>query len=552
MSRNGRIGRLLRTVRPLGLRQGVAQLVHSIRGLRRPPVARGPAPQLSTGDAISAFLPGPRHAHWHPSGELELIRRRVDFSGGVNWGYRGEGPLWLYHLNQCDHLRSPTLSAGQRLSLMLDWVRNCSAGAGWDPHPTSLRILSWGKILLTPGAIEATAAEKGEILASMARQLDGSQRNLEVRLGANHLLSNLIGLVFGGLLLHGPRADGWLANEAKLRAELASQFGSDGAHEERSPMYHALLLENLLDLVNLARARDKRAPGQLVEALADTAASALAPLPVWRHPDGEIALFGDSALGIAHPPDALEEYARALGVRAPTPQSPGLLETSGFARLEGGPFSLVASFAGPGPAHQPGHAHCDALSFELACAGERVVCDTGVHSYEPGEPRRIARATRSHATLEVGGAEQAEIWAAHRVGGRPRVALARFEPGRFLEATCASWSTPDSVHRRRFSLMGEELEICDSLEGTPRRVCLVLPLAPGAEPRLAHAQDGGVEAHISLPGGGRLRVALPVAADWRIERAPYYPEFGSETDRACLVGDAERFESGTWRFDLGG
>lgn len=542
--------RIARTLRPIGARQLWAQGVYALRGLRPPPPLLGPVPELSPGGEPAAFLPAPRHARWVSPDALELIQRRVDFSAGVDWGHSAEGPLWLYHLNQCDHLRDEELSPERRRDLMLDWVRTCSAGAGWDPHPTCLRVLSWGKLLLTPGAVELTPGEAGEIRGSMAQQLDGLERNLEFRLQANHLLANLIGLVFGGLLFEGPRADAWLQREEDLRAELARQFGREGAHEERSPMYHALLLENLLDLLNLLRVREERAPRPLAEELAATAERALAALSVWRHPDGEIALFGDSALGIAPPPDALLEYGRALGLQPLAPETPGLLASAGFARLEEGPFALLASFGVPSPAHQPGHAHCDALSFELTCAGERVVCDTGVHSYEPGPRRDVARATRSHATLEIAGAEQSEIWAAHRVGGRVRTALVAFEPRASLEATCASWSTPDTLHRRRFSLAGGVLEIRDWVEGVPRAVRLALPLAPGLEPRLVHDQEGGTEAHVRLAGSGRLRVILPVEVNWRIERIPYYPEFGIEADRACLVGEAEAFESGCWRFEF--
>ena len=552
MTRLERLARTFRTLRHLGRDQLIAQVIYGLRGIRRPVRAPGATPALSEGLTTLPFLPAPRHARWHATGELELIHRRADFAEEVDWRYGEEGPLWLYHLHQFDHLRAPGLTPERRLALMLDWARRHQAGPGWDPHPTSLRIVNWGKTLLTPAAVSPTPDEQAELHASLARQADTLDRNLEVRLQANHLLSNLIGLVFAGLLFRDQGADRWLARSAELGAELGAQFAPDGGHQERSPMYHALLLENLLDLLNLARAREGRAPGLLVEVLEETAARGLGAFSVWRHPDGEIALFGDSALGIAQRPDALLEYASSLGLAPRLPEIPGLLANTGFARLDEGPFSLLASVAGPAPVHQPGHAHCDALAFELSCRGERVVCDTGVHDYLPGERRARARATRSHATLEVGGAEQAEIWAGHRVGGRPRVELVAFDPGRSLEATCASWSTLDSLHRRSFSFRAGGLEVRDTLEGRPRPVCLVLPLAPGIEARLVHDADTGDEAHLVLPGGGRLRVALPISANWRIEPTPYYPEFGLEEERVSLVGEAALFESGTWRFDLVG
>lgn len=315
-------------------------------------------------------------------------------------------------------------------------------------------------------------------------------------------------------------------------------------------MYHALLLESLLDLLDVARAPGSRARPAFVDALAEATARMRGALELVCHPDGEIALFADSAFGIAHPPERLHAHAKALGVAPVRPAGPGLLPESGYLRLVSGPFTLIASVAGPSPAHQPGHAHCDALAFELSCGDERVVTDTGVCEYVPGERRRLARSTASHATVQLDGAEQAEIWAAHRVGGRPVVQIESVQPGVRGVASCRGWSTPDTVHRRTFRTQPRAMEIADEIAGRRRAARLMLPLAPGLEPRLAHDRDGGTEAHVRLQDGARLRVALPVGARWRISRAPYYPEFGCTLERACLVGESDGFTGGTFRFEL--
>ena len=170
------------------------------------------------------------------------------------------------------------------------------------------------------------------------------------------------------------------------------------------------------------------------------------------HPDGEIALFADSAFGMAQHPGRLLDYANALAISTDDSVDAAVLPQSGYVRLSHDLFTLIGSVAGPSPPHQPGHAHCDALAFELSCGDDRVVTDTGVCEYVPGERRRIARATASHATIEVGGAEQAEIWAPHRIGGRPDVQLEAVEPGIRAVASCRSWSTPDTLHRRTFAV----------------------------------------------------------------------------------------------------
>lgn len=536
------LARILRTVRHLRREQVVGQIRLRLLGGRRPRSVSPPA-RLAVGAPFAPFLDAPPHAHGDGWRRFGLLGREVVFAGGPDWDFAGEGPLFAYHLHQFDWARRRSLRASVRRAAILDWIARHREGVGWDGGPLSLRAATWIKLLLTAGALELDAEQAGRLRASLAEQLGALSGNLETHLLANHYLSNLLTLVLAGVAFEGGDADGWRSFAAALRGELAEQVLADGAHYERSPMYHALLLESVLDVLNVCRAAPSRAPAALVPALEDVAARMLGALAIWTHPDGEIALVGDAGLGIAHPLAVLEPYARALGVAPRGPRTPGVLCAAGFARLDDGGFSLLVSAAGPMPAYQPGHAHCDALAFELCAFGERVVTDTGVYEYVPGRLRDRARATASHATIEVDGAEQAEWWAAHRVGGRPRVALVAAEPRARVEATCAGWSTPDVVHRRIFRLGGGALEITDTLEGRPAAARLVLPLAPGLAPRLERT-GGATRARVRLRSGAWLRIDLPDGAEWRAETAPYFPSFGRAEERSVLVGRAPGFARG--------
>ncbi len=416
------------------------------------------------------------------------------------------------------------------------------AGTGWKAGPLSLRAFAWLKLLITPDALALDEADRAAVEHSLALQLHTLSRRLEVRLLANHYLSNLAALVAGGLAFEGPAADAWLAHAAALRRELGAQVGADGAHVERSPMYHGLMLEHVLDLLNLSGATPGRLGSGVEEDLRDVAARMLGALRVWTHPDGEIALVGDSAFGIAPSPARLEAYGDALGVKPRDPARPGVLADGGYVRLAAEDVSLLVSTAGPSPAYQPGHAHGDALAVEVCVGGRRLVTDTGVCEYLPGPRRDRARSTRAHATLEVDGRDQAEFWSAHRVGGRPRVAVTSLEPGRRLEATCAGWATPDTRHRRAIEVSCGAVRWVDTLEGRARPARAALPLAPGVEPRLE-----GSAATLAL-GDVQVRLELPEAARWRCERRPYYPEFGRALDRVVLEG--ELAGSGPWRWRI--
>ena len=536
---------LLRTLWYLKPKQWRGQL-RRLRSRTVTPVSwGGPAPTLRSARPPADFLGAPDHVHCTDLGSLQMLNRSVSFEGGIDWEPAEPGPLWRYHLHQFDWARTSRLSPEDRAVAIRDWIANHRVGTGWDGGPTSLRSIVWIKLLLGGDALPDDPALRQEMLASLADQLETLQANLETHLLANHYLWNLIALVFAGVALQGPLADKALAWQGQLMAELDEQVGADGAHYERSPMYHALLLEHLLDLANVMRAVPQRAPRELVACVEAKIAAMRGALSIWTHPDGRIALFGDSAHGIAPFPSQLHAYADTLGIAARGPAEPGVLRQGGFARLEGGPFVLIASAAPPTPAYQPGHAHCDALSFELSVAGRRVVTDTGVAEYAPGALRDHARSTAAHATVEIAGAEQAELWAAHRVGGRPDVALTQVEPGRSAVGVCAGHATPEILHKRRFEVTPEGVRLEDSFDRAAPTAILRLPLAPEFEPDLEHRV-----ATIML-GEQRLIISLPAEADWIVERAAVFNQFGLVEERAVLTGRATGLASATWNFTLG-
>ena len=538
-----RIPTLLRTLWYLRSQQWSGRIRHRLLGVR-PRRYRGSPPDLRFDAPVTPFLGAPGHVHCSDLETLWMLNQQVSFAAGIDWETQEGGPLWLYQLHQFDWARSCRLSPEDRITAISDWIARHPAGTGWDGGPTSLRLFVWLKLLTSPEALPEDEAMRRAMLASIADQVVTLEAHLETHLLANHYLWNLLALVFAGICLEGGPADGALAHADRLVGELYEQFGADGAHYERSPMYHALLLENVLDLVNAIAAAPGRAPSGLGETLHGKAASMLGALEVWTHPDGDIALFGDSAHGAAPLPSQLHAYGAALGIAPAPPSETGVLRQAGFARLEGGPFVLIASAHVPSPAYVPGHAHCDALSFELSVGGRRVVTDTGVYEYVPGARRDQARSTAAHATVVIGGQEQAELWAAHRIGGRPDVALTHVEPGRSAIGVCAGWATPEVLHRRTFEVGEREVTLLDEFDRAAPTAELRLPLAPGLEPEL-----GGRIARIDL-APGTLRIELPGSAEWTLERSAAYPEFGREVERWVLLGRARDLDRAEWRLAL--
>jgi Heparinase II/III-like protein/Heparinase II/III N-terminus len=374
--------------------------------------------------------------------------------------------LWLYNLHYFEYVNK---------ELVIRWMAEnpVGQGIGWDPYPTSLRIANWCKWVLSGTHTEP------DVYDSIATQAAWLERCIERHLMANHLLANAKALLFAGSVLECADADRWCKTALQIyREQLPEQILRDGAHMERSPMYHGIILEDLLDVCNLNRALDRPIPE-----FPRYASRMLGWLDKMTHPDGEISFFNDATFGIAPSLSALEAYARGLAVR-PTARP---LSESGYVRLENDKVVIIFD-AGPiGPDYQPGHGHADTLSFELSDRGHRVFVNSGTSTYESNSVRAFERGTAAHNTVRIDGVDQSELWAAFRVARRARPFDIRTDNFSFVEAAHDGYHRlrPKVTHRRRVDLDGGVVTVTDSLEGSGQHnIELFFHLAPHAKPEL--------------------------------------------------------------------
>jgi len=401
--------------------------------------------------------------------EFTFLNQTVVSNGTIPWNDRRHAKLWLYHLNYFDFLNvgfalpaeEPMLKAA--LEITLDWCARNTKGSevGWEAYALSVRIINWLKFLARYGR-SLECMECGEkidtLLASLGAQAATLERRLEKDLLGNHLLKNIKALLFAGALLETPRSMRWWAKgEALLERELNEQILPDGGHFERSPMYHAQILEDLAELRLLCAAMGKnlacsRLLAEKIQAMAQFMKGIL-------HPDGEIPLFNDSVLGGARPPAELlatAELHDSEGLKS-EPQVTLFPDTGyGVIRSSQSRGTLIFDCGPLGPDYQPGHAHCDVLSYELSLHGERVVVDTGVSTYQPGPERSYERSTAAHNTLRIDGEEQAETWSSFRVGRRPHVGQMQGGSNaafRFLSGEHDAYQRLGVVHARTVLLL---------------------------------------------------------------------------------------------------
>ncbi len=443
------------------------------------------------------------------------------------------------------------------------WIRENPRGSvpGWDPYPTSLRIVNWvkwlencvGRRMDTKPQI-GTNRHKSEdefcedkcgfvvkgkfIEGSIRAQVEWLGGHVEWHIMANHLLANLKALIIGNRYL-GLDYARWMR---LYREQIAEQVLPDGGHFERSVMYHAIILEDVLDVIRFC--------GDEATWLRPVVAKMLSYLVNMTGPDGKIAMFNDAADGIAKPTKWLCEYARSLGIEAPEPEPFVDFPDTGYTRMTAGDFVLFVDSGAIGPDYQPGHAHADTLTYELYWKGRKIVTDTGTSEYR-GKRRAYERSTAAHNVVEINGRNSSEVWSSHRVGARARIVERVVEPGGVMAAHDGYGEKVGRV----LTLTEEGLTVAEKVEGRGECVTRVHLTEEGVYRLECVGERGNLGPQIDTnqhkPGDGICEDQCGFAVKdkvgggeekWEREEFEYAVEFGKLEKGMCLI----------WRFDAPG
>ena len=350
---------------------------------------------------------------------VEFLNAKGSISSSDDWNDESKDKLWLYNLHYFEGLCAidGDVRVPQQLELIERWILENPApiGNGWEPYPSSLRTVNWIKFFLS------SDVPAQFVLNSLAQQADFLLQNLERHILGNHLFSNAKALIFAGLYLDGTDADKWLRVGLEIyEYELDEQVLDDGGNFELSPMYHSIMLVDLLDLINIFTVYPLRISGDIVESTQEAASKMLGWLQVMTHEDGEISFFNDAAIGIAAKPSRIHEYAGLLSVELPKVRQDRLitLAESGYSRINMLSHSVYFDHAMVGPDYLPGHAHADSLSLEWSVGKQRVLVNSGTSMYGVSDERLIQRGTAAHNTVVVDGENSSEVWSGFRVARR--------------------------------------------------------------------------------------------------------------------------------------
>jgi uncharacterized heparinase superfamily protein len=360
------------------------------------------------------------------NGVFTFLNRRVNLGKPIDWFPQEETQLWRYNLHYFDYvivLGKDYAESGDKdlyklfRQLVKEWMQSCPVAkpVAWDSYPVSLRLSNWIKAYsLFEPAISKDIEFLKEFLQNLYVHASYLEKNIEYHLLGNHLIENGRALLLAGLFFTDDHADRWQKiGERILWEELDEQFLRDGGHFERSPMYHQIMLNLYREVISILKSQNSDIPSKVTDKVK--------LMELWLgsvlHPDGQIALLNDSALGIAG--DSTSVLDRSM---VSSDRFAALSESGYFAFRDCAAQNYLIFDCGPlGPDYLPGHGHCDTLSFELSLERKRIIVDSGVGNYYGDiDWRSYYRSTRAHNTVVIDGAEQSEIWGRFRVARRAR------------------------------------------------------------------------------------------------------------------------------------
>lgn len=322
------------TLKHLKLGQIIHQIKHKITAIRPLRTATLSSPPYRKAGSRLQLLPSiDKPVSYLGNDRFIFLNKESIFS---DWNDKQQGMLWAYNLNYMDFLMQKGLFFRDASAWINRFIKSLPHNRiGREPYPTALRCINWIKCFARYSDL-ISEEEQSRWDISLFAQYYTLYNSLEYHLLGNHLLEDAFSLLWGGLYFRESKyyeKAVWL-----LTKELKEQVLPDGAHYELSPMYHAILLDRLLDCIN-ALNFNIRFEGQeeVILFLEEKARLMLGWLHAIVYKDGSIPLLNDAAYGIAPTSGEIFDYAKRLGIRYPV----GKLKECGYRKFISSRFEMI-------------------------------------------------------------------------------------------------------------------------------------------------------------------------------------------------------------------
>jgi uncharacterized heparinase superfamily protein len=411
----------------------------------------------------------------HRNGQISkkvftFLNKEKTLNKDLSWN-SGSEKLWLFNLHYFDYLNSKGSEKliDDNINLILEWINSNPAykGIGWNQYTISLRVINWIKFFSRNESVSEIFVD------SITEQIKFLYERPEYHIQANHLFTNSKSLLFYGAFFNGRFSRKVLKKGLKIfYKEIEEQLLDDGGHFECSPMYHSIIMYDLLDIYNLSKSFPKKFPKNFSDIVEKKFRKMIHWYCAVLHPDKKIPFFNDSAFDIAPSYDEIFEYIKILDLDDFEVKSSNYLtlNESGYTRIKNEDFFLIYDHGEVQPSYQPGHSHADLFSFELSYKENRFLVNRGISTYEDTLRRLYERSSRSHNTVEVDGMSNCGVWRSFRVSYRPNLIdhFSTFSNNSFsISSQHDAFSTFNSnlIHKREIDLHDSKLRVKDTIEG---------------------------------------------------------------------------------------
>lgn len=383
-----------------------------------------------------------------------LNKKKVFASEQIDWNYSRYGKLWCYNLNYFDFLLQDSLQPEIGLQLIRSYINNKNdLNDGLEPYTISLRNINWIKFL---SKNNITNKEIDDFIYSCYLHL---LKNLEYHIMGNHLLENAFSLFFGAYYF---RSDKFYKKAINiLQAELNEQILDDGAHFERSPMYHQIMLNRILDCYNLVINNNFKKNHRFEEMLLNKAKVMLSWINTITFSNGSIPILKDSTYDIAPSTKELIGYAKKLNIDF---KDHIQLKGSGYRKFNNTVYEIIVDFGHIGPDYIPGHAHADTFNFIINYNKQEFIIDPGISTYEKNNQRQLERSTCMHNTVSINKVNSSDVWGGFRVGQRAHI-FDFMENTNYVFAKHDGYKKLKIIHGREISVEERMVKISDKING---------------------------------------------------------------------------------------
>ncbi len=454
----------------------------------------------------------------------------------IGWDNKSVSKLWKYNLHYFEFLLQEDKiynSSDLQLSLIENWIdlNPFGKGTGWEPYPTSLRIINWVKWHWSVAPLSDRA------VVSLWNQVRWLASRPEYHLLGNHLFINAKALLFASSFFQ-LTDDSRIYGKAIsiLTKELDEQFLADGAHFELSPMYHSLAMEDLLDLLNISNKLPISFPKSEIES---KCMIGLQWLKTMVFNNDELSHFNDCANGISPTLNQLKTYAGSLGLNWKNLDEKVFNnhKESGFIVFKDSLSHLIADIGKVGPDYLPGHAHADTLSFELAVKGHRVIVNSGTSVYGSSPERLRQRGTASHSTIQIDEHNSSDVWSGFRVARRAKPFNIQINSNLitrnniYFKASHNGYEHLKNapIHKREWTFNGKEWHIQDEITGNKNQVTSRYYLHPDIQ--LEKSSNGFI---ISKNTMNLAELEICNSDEIEIFHTTFHDQFGVSKPNKCI------------------